>query len=96
MVYEYVGHKKEYSTISVSVVDFEYAGYNINHDVMPREELKERVRDIDILVCEYDTIDAEIFDCAENLKFIVCCRGGVGADLFRRAAGCEKARGENE
>ena len=24
MVYEYVGHKKEYSTISVSVVDFEY------------------------------------------------------------------------
>ena len=31
-------------------IDFEYAGYNINHDVMPREELKERVRDIDILV----------------------------------------------
>ena len=58
-------------------IDFEYAGYNIDHDVMPREELKKRVRDIDILVCEYDTIDAEIFDCAENLKFIVCCRGGV-------------------
>lgn len=58
-------------------VDFEYAGYNIDHDVMPREELKQRVRDIDILICEYDTIDEEIFDCAENLKFIVCCRGGV-------------------
>ena len=58
-------------------IDFEYAGYNIDHDVMPRDELKQRVRDIDILVCEYDTIDEEIFDCADNLKFIVCCRGGV-------------------
>ncbi len=58
-------------------IDFEYAGYHLNHDVMPRDELKARVRDIDILICEYDTIDAEIFDCAENLKFIVCCRGGV-------------------
>lgn len=58
-------------------IDFEYAGYNINHDVMPRDELKRRVKDIDILICEYDTIDEEIFDCAENLKFIVCCRGGV-------------------
>lgn len=58
-------------------IDFEYAGYNIDHDVMPRDELKKRVKDIDILICEYDTIDEEIFDCAENLKFIVCCRGGV-------------------
>ena len=58
-------------------IDFEYAGYAINHDVMPREELKRRVRDIDILVCEYDTIDAEIFDCAPQLKVIFCCRGGV-------------------
>ncbi len=58
-------------------IDFEYAGYNIDHDVMPRDELKRRVKDIDVLICEYDTIDAEIFDCAEKLKFIVCCRGGV-------------------
>lgn len=58
-------------------IDFEYAGYTINHDVMPRDELKKRVKDIDILVCEYDTIDEEIFNCAEKLKFIVCCRGGV-------------------
>lgn len=58
-------------------IHFEYAGYNINHDVMPRDELKKRVKDIDILVCEYDTIDEEIFDCADNLKFIICCRGGV-------------------
>ncbi len=58
-------------------IDFEFAGYSIDHNVLPRNELKEKVKDIDILICEYDTIDAEIFDCAENLKIILCCRGGV-------------------
>lgn len=58
-------------------IDFEFAGYSIDHVVMPRDELKRRVADIDVLVCEYDTIDAEIFDAAKNLKIIVCCRGGV-------------------
>lgn len=58
-------------------IDFQFAGYAIDHEVMPRDELKRRVADIDVLVCEYDTIDAEIFDAAKNLKTIVCCRGGV-------------------
>jgi D-3-phosphoglycerate dehydrogenase len=58
-------------------IDFEFAGYAIDHVVMPRDELRRRVADVDVLVCEYDTIDAEIFDAAKNLKIIVCCRGGV-------------------
>lgn len=58
-------------------VDFEYAGYCIDHEVMPREELLERVRDIDILICEYDTIDAQVLDAAQRLRLIICCRGGV-------------------
>lgn len=58
-------------------IDFEYAGYCIDHEVMPRSELLERVKDIDILVCEYDTIDSEVFEAAEKLKIIICCRGGV-------------------
>ncbi len=58
-------------------IDFDFAGYSIDHEVMPRAELKARVADVEILVCEYDTIDAEIFDAAKKLKIIVCCRGGV-------------------
>ncbi len=58
-------------------IDFEYAGYALDHNVMPREELKERIRDVDIFICEYDTVDAEIFDCAQQLKLILCCRGGI-------------------
>ncbi len=58
-------------------IAFEFAGYAIDHVVMPRDELRRRVADVDVLVCEYDTIDAEIFDAAKKLKIIVCCRGGV-------------------
>ncbi len=58
-------------------IEFEYAGYHLDHEVMDREELKRRIADVDILVCEYDTIDREIFDCAKNLKILLCCRGNV-------------------
>lgn len=57
-------------------IDFKYAGYNINHEVLNRNELKKLIKDIEILICEYDTIDKEILDCADNLKLIICCRGG--------------------
>ena len=58
-------------------IDFTYAGYTLDHEVMPEEELRRRVADIDILVCEYDTIDSRVFDAAKNLKLLICCRGGV-------------------
>lgn len=58
-------------------VEFCYAGYYLDHNVLPHEELLEKVRDIDILICEYDTISADVFDAANNLKIIICCRGGV-------------------
>ncbi len=58
-------------------IDFVYAGYTLDHNVLPHNELLELIRDIDILICEYDTINADILDNAEKLKLIVCCRGGV-------------------
>lgn len=58
-------------------IDFSYAGYHLDHNVMPHEELISKIADYDILICEYDTISAEVFDAAKNLKIIVCCRGGV-------------------
>ena len=58
-------------------IDFEYDGYFLNHDVMPHNELIEKIRGYDILICEYDTIDRDVFDNANNLKMIICCRGGI-------------------
>ena len=58
-------------------IDFKYAGYYYNHDVLEHGELVRIVSDIDILVCEYDTISEDVFEAAKNLKIIICCRGGV-------------------
>lgn len=60
-----------------NIIDFTYDGYTIDHVVMDRQKLKDRIGGYDILICEYDTIDAEILDAADNLKIIICCRGGV-------------------
>lgn len=58
-------------------IQFEYDGYSINHDNLPHEELVKKIKDYDILICEYDTISKDVFDNAERLKIIICCRGGV-------------------
>lgn len=60
-----------------NIVEFVYAGYNLDHNVMPHDELVRIIPEYDILICEYDTISADVFDAAVNLKLIICCRGGV-------------------
>ena len=62
-----------------SEIDFVYDGYNLNHINMPHEELVKKIKDYDILICEYDTISQDVFANAEKLKLIVCCRGGVSS-----------------
>lgn len=57
--------------------DFIYDGYSIDHNVMPHDELISKIKDVDVLICEYDTISSDVIDAAEKLKLIVCCRGGV-------------------
>lgn len=69
-----------------SNIDFDFDGYYIDHEVMPVDELKSKIKDYDILICEYDTIDKEILDCAEKLKIIICCRGGVKTVIDLEAA----------
>lgn len=58
-------------------VDFDYAGYYVNHEVMEHAELVRRIPEYDVLVCEYDTISGDVIDAARRLKLVICCRGGV-------------------
>lgn len=58
-------------------VEFVYDGYNLDHVVMPHDELCRKVKGYEILVCEYDTISKDVFDAADRLRFVICCRGGV-------------------
>ena len=60
-----------------SRVDFDYDGYYINHEVLPHSDLIDKIKDYDILICEYDTVSSDVLDAASKLKLIVCCRGGV-------------------
>ncbi len=58
-------------------IEFDFDGYHLDHEVMPHNELIEKIADYDILICEYDTIDRAVLENAENVKIIICCRGNV-------------------
>ena len=77
--------KEKLETLS-NKIEFVYDGYNLDHEVMPPAELINKVRDIDILICEYDMITSEVLDAAKNLKIIICCRGGVKSVIDLEAA----------
>lgn len=59
------------------LVDFTYDGYSLDHIVMPHDELCRKVKGYEVLICEYDTISRDVFEAADKLKLIICCRGGV-------------------
>ena len=61
----------------IDKIEFAVCGYAVDHNVLPHEKLRAIISEYDILICEYDTISADIFDAAEKLQMIICCRGGV-------------------
>ena len=60
------------------MLDIETAGYIVNKEILEPADLMEKIRDKDILISEYETVSGEIIESAPGLKFIGCCRGGVG------------------
>lgn len=77
--------KKDLEVLS-DKIDFIYDGYNVDHEVLPQDELIKKISDIDILICEYDTITDTVLKAAKNLKIIICCRGGVKSVIDLDAA----------
>lgn len=67
-------------------IEFTYDGYYLDHEVMPHQELVEKVKGYDILVCEYDTVSKDVIDAAGRLRLIICCRGGVKSVIDLEAA----------
>nr|WP_051526999.1 NAD(P)-dependent oxidoreductase [[Eubacterium] cellulosolvens] len=62
---------------NVPDIDFDVAGYGKNKKLMSSEEIADVIGDYDVLVSEFETIDAHVLEAAKKLKLIVCCRGGV-------------------
>lgn len=71
---------------NIKGLDIEYAGYILDYEVLDHDILIEKCKDKDILVSEYDTVDAAVFENAKDLKLIVCCRGGVSSVVDLEAA----------
>ena len=67
-------------------IEFTYDGYYLDHEVMPHAELVGKIKNYDILICEYDTVSKDVIDAAEKLRLIVCCRGGVKSVIDLEAA----------
>jgi len=58
-------------------IDFEFCGYGRDLKMLSPESFKEKCRDVDIIISEFDTIDESVMEIAKKLKLIVCCRAGV-------------------
>ncbi len=68
-----------------TVFHFTYAGYGKDYTMLTHQELKELVKDKDILISEFDTVDDDIFSNS-HLKLVICCRGGVSTVVDLKSA----------
>lgn len=57
-------------------IEFDVAGYQVDHIVMESTELEKIIGGYDILISEFETVTRKVIEKAVNLKYIICCRGG--------------------
>jgi D-3-phosphoglycerate dehydrogenase len=67
-------------------IDVEYAPIADRDGRLPEEELRERIRGIDILIVGYEGVPESLIDDTENLQLIACTRGGPDANVDIEAA----------
>jgi len=68
-----------------SVFKISFAGYGLNREMLSPAELKEKCRDIDVLVSEFDMITEEVMKTS-RMKTIICCRAAVSTVVDLDAA----------
>ncbi len=71
---------------TIPEIEFTVAGYAVNHEIMESSELEKIIADYDILISEFETVNADVLDAARKLKMIICCRGGVRSVVDVEAA----------
>ena len=72
---------------TVPEIDFDTAGYCVDHEVMESSALAQKIVPYDILISEFETVNASVIDAADKLKLIICCRGGVKSVVDLQEAG---------
>lgn len=56
-------------------MEVELAGWGVDGEIMPRELLLEKIKDVDIFISEMEFADKEVIDVGKNLKVIASTRG---------------------
>ena len=62
---------------TVKDIDFDIAGYCLDHEIMESSDLAKIIKGYDILISEFETVNEVVLKEADKLKLIICCRGGV-------------------
>lgn len=73
-------------TLEQITTDYEFAGYGVTGIKMPVEEMKEKIKGVELLISEFEDITAEVIEAADKLKMIVCCRNEAFASIDIEAA----------
>lgn len=66
--------------------NYEFAGYGVTGEKMPVPEMKEKIKGIELLISEFEDINSEVINAADQLKIIVCCRNEAFASVDIAAA----------
>ena len=78
---------KNYTELLETItMDYEFAGYGVTGVKMPVPEMKEKIQGIELLISEFEDINAEVIEAADQLKIIVCCRNEAFASIDIEAA----------
>ena len=78
--------KEKLPLLESITTDYSFAGYGVTGIKMPVPEMKEAIKDVELLITEFEDITAEVIEAAEKLKIIVCCRNEAFASIDIEAA----------
>lgn len=68
------------------IKSIKFAGYGVTRQKLSVDEMKKEIKDIDLLITEFENINEEVLSEAKNLKMIACCRNEPLASVDINAA----------
>jgi len=78
--------KAELNRLQPMLQEVRFAGYGVDRNKLPGDELVRELADIDVFIVEYETVTREILAAAPSLRLMGCCRNEPAASVDIAAA----------
>ncbi|HEX9924813.1 MAG TPA: NAD(P)-dependent oxidoreductase [Anaerolineae bacterium] len=78
--------RAELERLRPSPTEVRFDGWGETRQKLDAKQLKQALVDIDIFICEYETVSREILEAAPGLRLLACCRNEPGASVDLAAA----------